>query len=658
MKKKYTFSVMLVLMLTVGTKAQAPYSDAIKLGKLLVGDVWPDNTPTKNEVKDILSHYCSRDSVVEIFLEQNNNPFIYKYANSWVDRSAGLTAGLSAAKSIFSSAGGVNVTNIADGVAKFLIERAKQELSVSFFRDFKETLEKKEYRHLRTLFPNTTSLLRTIDKDIYRFSVYLQALREAFVKDLDNIFDTAPQAVEDGILDAAFNASTPSYLKEIFIYALQITRDLKHGKHPGEIIENFRLIHDATKPGLTDINAVISIIKLFSTSLHTIDPASDSYWASADSLKMLLQNRNAFTIYLGIIYHKAGGINFSNGTEFKTHLARAQNNIAPYLNFVTTCKDRVKDIEDAVQELKGKEKKDISFNEYYNLFNGVINALKLDEDIEDLPGLNITVPQHFKTFIGIAENCNDLYLDISLKKYSSGVMRLVSICDTLLQPAYNNYAAHSTAGVPLSAYKDFRKNLVKYGTFIASIADAKNSDEVKSAIEAAVLPVGSASIKRESCFNISLNAYVGPYAGIEYLPKLKDNKWATTVGVTAPIGVAFSWGGLHIRDTTRKGRPVGGKSITIFVPLVDIGAMASYRLNNDSSAVASEVKLRNIISPGLYLYYGFGRYPISVGLGAQLGPQLREVTAKDINVDKNYYIRFGLNLTVDIPFFNFYTRGN
>ena len=199
---------------------------------------------------------------------------------------------------------------------------------------------------------------------------------------------------------------------------------------------------------------------------------------------------------------------------------------------------------------------------------------------------------------------------------------------------------------------------------MAGIIEADNSDEVKAAIEAAVLPVGSSSIKRETFSNISLNAFIGPMAGTEYLGAQTEDQWATVVGVTAPLGVAFNWGnyGNGKRSDSpeeakhKNGNEKGGKSLTLFIPLIDVGSIATYRLSDDSSDVAADIKFENIIAPGLYFYYGFGKIPLSLGIGGQVGPQLREINDTDINVDKNFYMRFGLNLVVDIPFFNFYTR--
>jgi hypothetical protein len=126
--------------------------------------------------------------------------------------------------------------------------------------------------------------------------------------------------------------------------------------------------------------------------------------------------------------------------------------------------------------------------------------------------------------------------------------------------------------------------------------------------------------------------------------------------------VAFSKGNLRkcgLCSKAKKARgEIGGKSWTLFLPLIDVGSVATFRLGDSDTEVASEVTLKNIVSPGLYIYRGLGKCPISIGVGAQLGPELRKVTATSINVDKNYYIRAGFNIVVDIPFFNLYTQSS
>lgn len=660
MKRNLIVSLMAALSLSTGVCcfAQNAYSDALKLRKYTNED--GDLRSTQDTVYFILDNYIEPNRTntiheIDSILRKNTNPFLVM--SGAIRSMANGNISSNFFKGVTHGAGGLNVTNIADGIAKFLVERAKQELSISFFRQFKETLNDYKYRHLRTLFANTFSLLQTIDKDIYKFNAYLQSLRDAFIKDLNNLFDTAPQAINDGFLKDAFNNTSTSYLKAVFIYAFKIAKGLKNGKHPGEILENFEFTDPdtATKKALVDINAVLKIIKLFSTSLKTVSGEDKHYWIPKDSINQLLADPITFRIYMGLVYEKASGIFFHDNSTFQEKMELAVDKLETYIDLVKNGIEKFNEVQDAIDELKDKKKSEISYSEYYALFKSVTETLKISDDINNLPGLNIPVPAFFNTFIGLSENTNEFLLDINLKQYSSGVMRLVSIYDTVLQVAFNN--RHMISPDSLVPYKNFREKLIKYGTFIATIAEAKNSDEVNSVIEAAVLPVGSSSIKRESFFNISLNAFVGPFAGGEYLPKLKKGQNAFSTGITAPVGVAFSWGKIGKTDNThRNSKQIGGKSLSIYVPLIDVGSMAAFRLNNDSSEVASEVKLRNIISPGLYFYYGFGKCPVSLGFGAQVGPQLRKINATDINVEKNIYLRYGLSLVVDIPFFNFYTK--
>ena len=62
-----------------------------------------------------------------------------------------------------------------------------------------------------------------------------------------------------------------------------------------------------------------------------------------------------------------------------------------------------------------------------------------------------------------------------------------------------------------TAADDTLKKLYKYGTFMAAVVQAKSSDDIENVIESFALPTGSARIKRESQFNVSLNAYAGLY---------------------------------------------------------------------------------------------------------------------------------------------------
>ena len=161
---------------------------------------------------------------------------------------------------------------------------------------------------------------------------------------------------------------------------------------------------------------------------------------------------------------------------------------------------------------------------------------------------------------------------------------------------------------------------------MATIVQAKNSDNVQTAIEAVALPSGSASIKRNPYFDLALNAYVGGFYGRE-----KDNSSEfslsiyTIAGINAPIGIAFStscdpkvqwqkwkWGLIPAfwwwPACTRI-----LSSTTIFLSIIDIGAVTAYRFQNDSVSTLPDFKWQNILAPGAQVILGVKNLPLSVG---------------------------------------------
>ena len=82
-----------------------------------------------------------------------------------------------------------------------------------------------------------------------------------------------------------------------------------------------------------------------------------------------------------------------------------------------------------------------------------------------------------------------------------------------------------------------------------------------------------------------------------------------------------------------------------------------------------ETTLKNILAPGVYLIYGIPTWPVSIGIGAQRGPQLREIRINQQLIDADGIVtqglenviesdgwRYGFTLAVDIPIINFYTK--
>ncbi|NNV56155.1 hypothetical protein [Limnovirga soli] len=661
---KKTFFPFLFLIICVSANSQTlTYYDAKALKE--ISDQNGGRFKLSAETRQILVKYYGELTDLQITAAVGNTPFLKDYFRGPGAQAIPPSFDLT---SLIKKASDLNVTNFADGLAKFLVERSKEELNIAFFRKLQEFLKK--YPETKILFPSTVSIINNIAA--YNYAAMLPALRASFQKDLIIISssllnlreainyegyssDATIKARADSICDFLNNKLAGRSISGAII----TTNEIIKGNNAAEVIAKLATDRICSQDDV--FSNSIQFVDLISQSLRSNDEGR--VWITKQQVADLVTNETTLKLYLGLLYasdqknphHISFTFTSGNSIDLKTILTDLSNtwntNGAQFKETFNNLAISASEVSDNAKNIIAvkKDSEPSSILTYANYASSISNFLKLALQL---------LPRNNK-------------IDPSLSNITADIQKFVSIIDAATDACYDiksqNYGAlilHTSlilAEIP-NIPTDVKDGYVKYGTFMASIVEAKNSDEVKAAIEAAVLPVGSSSIKRETNMNISLNAFIGPFAGSEYLPTLKENQWAFSYGITAPVGLAFSWGNggkfnkNHPTGVRSNGKEVGGKSSTIFISLIDVGSLVSFRAGDDSSKVLSEVKLSNIISPGLYYYLGFGKCPISLGFGAQLGPQLREVTATDININKNLYVRFGMNLVVDIPFFNFYTK--
>jgi hypothetical protein len=648
-----------------GTNATAPADGEYKPGSFVNDALYLAGTGNNTAVKFyILSYYANGETdPVKLVQFYAGNKFLEPVVNSVVNTPGAQAGG--GLSGILSSVGNANVAKYADGLAKFIVERSKEELNIAFFRKFQEFI--KAYPEVQVAFPTTYKFLQEIYS--YQYAAMLPALRAGFQKDL-NAFAKNLIKLRDltnancplnnqnckDRMDAISAFLTTNPAGRGIIAGLIVADNILEGNNAADILDN--LANDPVfQHKEENVSNVIQFTNLVSQSM--VSQEEGRIWVTKAEISKLLKNEAAIKIYLGLLYNadkKKGDdhIRFTIGSPVKTVTLQAfinnlhdkwatlnirfRSDFTAIANTAASVSSLTENIIDS--EEKSQESSILTYANYASALSTFFKVtIVFIGDADLYPGFE-KLKADMLHFTRIIDPATDACYDIKSQNYTALVMHTSEILKEILQEKYT-----------------FKEDYLRYGTFMASVVEAKNSDEVKDAIEAIVLPVGSASIKRETDFNISLNAYIGPFAGTEYLPALKENKSSFVTGVTAPIGIAFSWGNLGRKGQLRKNnKEIGGKSFSLFIPLIDIGAMAAFRMGDDSSNIASDVKLKNILSPGLYAYFGFGKCPISIGIGGQLGPQLRGIHATDINIDKNYYFRFGATLVVDIPMFNLYTK--
>lgn len=181
----------------------------------------------------------------------------------------------------------------------------------------------------------------------------------------------------------------------------------------------------------------------------------------------------------------------------------------------------------------------------------------------------------------------------------------------------------------------------------SSISNAQSEQQVNQTLREFVGQGRDFISKREVGDNwrVSLNAYVGGVLGREVLEEAPaiDKRSAGYFSISVPIGVEI-------------GRSCGGgRSCSMYFPLVDLGAIAATRFDGDDVESTPDVSLETIMTPGAYFLVGLANVPISAGVGVNYAPESRarkDGTTLPAGAERQLNaFRFGFFIGVDIPLF-------
>ncbi len=724
-----------------------------------------DKISLSGDVKDILKKYYPTVSAIDTHL-LNSNPF-YK---DFFEPSLGAGLLNDPFQNITSSIGGLDVTKIADGFAKFVVKRTKQELSIAFFEKFKEEISKEEYKDLRSVFPQTYIQLNLIGDEIYNYQKYILTLRASFENDLRNLPSNVPSIIDNHPDFFKAHKELEATLKS----ACYFSAELRDKVHPGEMLANYPPEYlDGLNPNW---KGSIKTLQLFSESLRdTSTSDSSAYWVSSNQLRKITKDSVAFKIYLGLIYQQAKNnpILFDNGYSLTSILDAVanDNSYGQYRNYISAFALKTDKISKMIKEYQKPTTDSIAIEQFYKYYHASIDLIEHSTKLSTIYPFNqINGLKHLqdtlKNYFDAANTAGDLVVNVNRRNYSTAIVNTVHLYDLIrvkvdladmnakldslknrktlnktienkvvkesiamvnanskssidaitqslldninilikdkskiddsilrnlmakldsiktatkdnassidrLINSPNNKCANKSAindSIKTLSHKidildsnDIIRKMLKYGTMMATIVNAKNSDEVEAAIEAIALPTGSARIKRESKFNVAFNAYCGLYIGYEKIQGIDNSFKVNSYGVTAPIGVTISRGHsiLGFIGTGKRGWKENkfGWSSSLFLSIFDIGALASFRFNssNDSIQSVPKIELKDIISPGIFLSTGIPKTPLSINLGWQMGPLLRQVDYKENKYDQSYQ-RFSISLVVDLPLLSLYNK--
>ncbi|MCP4438130.1 MAG: hypothetical protein GY810_04230 [Aureispira sp.] len=581
----------------------------------------------------------------DIVIAYAQNPFIGPYLSEDMGGPT-VYSGTTGQRSLAGLAGastglGLPASTFLLGLTDFLVKRTKQELTIAFFRDFQKIVSESD--EMKYLFPSTTKVLLKIGEDIYQFKAFWEVLRESFLKDLENLVYHLDDYIQNSkrIESLSIKYMMSDFFKIIELFYEQTTpAEVIHYLSEDAYLHNLTPLDDTAK-FIPVIQSSFKILGLLSESIEDAD--KNGYWADPRLISKMLKDTITRDLYLGLVYEKGKEIAVGEQTlgdhlaSLRGHSVRCRAFINKLFTFIEKGR-KLKRVADGMRrrDLERKRskganpvteaEKEMEYDEYFDFTQGICEmALYAYDFKKELLGSSNNEDSLVYKYIGIIHDLNSMGLSIRKQHFTSALISSLFIIEKLL---------------PEGKFHCERKILMKYGTFIATAVNAKTAAEVSDAIAAFALPPGGSAIKKYSKFSIALNAYVGLSAGQEVLKNIGPK---TYYAVTTPIGVSFNWGFKNYG------------AIGIMASVFDIGALTSFRFQDDSVNELPDLKFENVLAPGGYLVYNLPKYPLSLGVGAQLGPNLRSVKDNNLNISTTSGWRWGAFLAVDIPMVSIFT---
>jgi hypothetical protein len=240
-------------------------------------------------------------------------------------------------------------------------------------------------------------------------------------------------------------------------------------------------------------------------------------------------------------------------------------------------------------------------------------------------------PTYGRIAVGL-DAAADMARDVAAQDYSALTIRAIWLADTL------------GLGTVLP------KNAARTLSFAADIAEAKDAKGVDEALNHFV---GHTTYLRKRSPDAGWYLYVNGYAGATYGSEdacsgaKSCGNTAKFAGAYFPVGVELGHP-MNVRYVRSVIRSVG-----LFAQAIDLGVLATWRLENETSDVASapKVGVEQVFSPGLHLMLGLRGLPLTVGFGRSISPRLREINTATGTEERNAVRRWALSASVDIPLY-------
>lgn len=564
---------------------------------------------------------------------------------------------------------------VLEGIAQFIVQRFKSEINAWFLDGFRKNLD--SIPGLKILLPETGQVLQLSNP--YNYPIFIQTFREAFqsdLKDLARNFITLLNEEDEmkRILDALKKVD-PS-IDILYDEIKPAVSYLNLASFMDELLRNGEDLPDAIEslPGQYDrrdnFKGVLNLAALLSKGMR--DESGD--WVGGDKIAALYDsdiptfNFQPFWIFWGLMHQvdslTMNDISFSSGKlTLRDFLGKM--NAESFSNFFEVFQRTTRE---GISTFKIGQ----ALMQQYKQ-NGTLSAenfdpfvLSIHDFIEEVVNLAMEISTKndsvlCKVKFMVLPATKEVWsavMEGDKKNYGLCISHIVTAFNIIVDPGLGNCPnSEKTSHRPKSA--SWGKELMKYGSFMVTMVNAKTAEDVEVALESAALPVGSYTIKRQNHLTIGLNSWVGPSTGIEYLTAEEapnNSRTKAVFSLMAPIGPYFSLGPNASNFDNDSKKHKCKSSVFLMASILDLGALVNFRLWDSTTQDLPDITFKNFLAPGIHAGINpFPRAPVSIGGYWQYGPLAREVTKNGATLSSPGW-KAGLWLGIDISIFNFYTR--
>lgn len=617
------------------------YYDALALSAAY--ELQGGELPLTEDVRSLLLPYF--DNPQKMGSELADNPLLSPYFLSGDSLSLKLNAAAlqvladeqAMMPAVLPGLSGVDVTNITTGLSRFMIERAREELTVAFFERFRRVADRNP--EFSALFPLTTNRLGRLLE--FQYGEMLPVLRTAFQTDLERLIFR---------LDNFFRLEDYRELLDelpevrLVIRLLRLVRELEAGKSPVALLQDLNELAErelAEEPRFQNLRSSLHLATLFTQSLRSIAPSRSL--VTFEEFSLLAQDRVALEIYFGLIYQQADDASLSFAAGGK---------LVPFTDFLGDQRDNLFTLENYLMELLQllERLEEIEGGVTFGQSRDADRYLQAALDVlQHSLGIGVALlPETARDrYYQLLQQAHSFYRYLSAEEYTDAVLTASALLRNLLEAGEEVLPGFEYDKERIDRIAE----LLEYGLFMANMVQASSPEEIEATIANAALPAGSSSIKKAAHWNVAVQSYLGAYYRLDD-PLAASTAWNNPFGLHAPVGIALSRG---------LGR---GGSLSAFGALIDIGAAVDYELqlsedpNTGNTVVERDYKIElgQIFSPGAYLVYGAPYHlPISLGVGGQYGPGLSSIESNRV-VQNEPSWRWQVFLGVDIPLVNLWNR--